>query len=244
MSVGAPLDFDSSTRILARAVRPTPLASSRCALSLPSAGLLLATAMATSGCASANYAPVITPAGEYRDAHDLGDRAESYSWAQVDDVRVFLDSLPEGVQLHDGKIAVDPARYEVLGEVSAAPKGSGFARMNVWFYDYPEDESWRKGLCYWQTPLVWVTLGIYLFVSPINYPCWVVDGSSASAIEDRKHRIIETLRTGTKALGGNMLVVTGLGSTTYVAAGTSQVLGGVEMTHGAGIALRAKSAGP
>ncbi len=200
--------------------------------------------MVTSGCASANYAPVVTPAGEYRDAHGLADRAESYSWAEVDDVRVFLGTLPEGVQLHDGKISVDAARYEVLGEVTAAPKGSGFARMNVWFYDYPEDESWRKGLCYWQTPLVWVTLGIYLFVSPFNYPCWVVDGSGASDIEDRKHRIIETLRKGTKALGGNMLVVTGLGSTTFVAAGSSQVLGGVEMTHGAGIALRAKSAGP
>src|SRR5271165_641716 len=110
--------------MLPPAVRPTHLAVPPLAPSLTGACLLLGTAMGSSGCASANYTPAVTPSGEYRDAHALVDRAESYSWAQVDDVRVFLGSLPEGVQIRDGKLAIDSDRYEVLGEVAASPKGS------------------------------------------------------------------------------------------------------------------------
>jgi hypothetical protein len=59
-----------------------------------------------------------------------------------------------------------------------------------------------------------------------------------------KHRLIETLRKATKALGGNLVVVTSFGRTQLVAAGTSHVLDTTEMTRAEGFALRVKRRTP
>jgi len=207
------------------------------------AGLRVAVCLALlggSGCASANYAPGVAPVGPYRNAQAIVDRADSLSWADVEDVEALVGSLPEGVEVRGAELVVDRERYELLGQVTASPEGNLFSRFGAWFYDYPEDESWRKPFCYWQVPLVWVTLTFYAWLSPLQYPCRVVDGSSASAIEARKHRLVETLRKATKALGGNLVVVTSFGRTQLVVAGTSQLLDTAEMTRAEGFALRAK----
>jgi hypothetical protein len=209
----------------------------------PSAGrasLLVLALLGGAGCASANYAPGVAPVGPYRNAQAIVDRADSMSWRDVQDVQALIGSQPEGVELRGAELVVDPGRYELLGQVTASPEGSVFSRFGAWFYDYPEDESWRKPYCYWQVPLVWVTLTFYAWFSPLQYPCRVVDGSSASDIEARKHRLIETLRKGTKALGGNLVVVASFGRTQLVVAGTSQVLDTTEMTRAEGFALRVK----
>ncbi len=38
------------------------------------------------------------------------------------------------------------------------------------FYEYNADESLRRGYCYWQVPLHWLTLGLW-YVVPTDYPC-------------------------------------------------------------------------
>ena len=202
---------------------------------------LLSSAALLTGCASASYSPGAQTFGEYRDLHGAMARADDLSWADASDVKVFTGSVPDGITLSsNGQVTADPARYEVLGEVSASPNGGALSRFGAWFYPYPEDESWRKGLCYWQVPLTWITLGFYAWIAPWQYPCRVVDGNSASAIEDRRHRVIATMQKATKALGGNLLLVTGYGGTVTVGATSGVVLGEAELTHGQGIAIRVK----
>jgi hypothetical protein len=186
-----------------------------------------------------NFAPRIDAVGEYKDTTAASERADSMLSSEAADVRVLVGKLPDGVRIeHDG-LAVDPARYELVGRVSADFKPFGWTWLGWWFYDYPEGEGWRNAYCGVQVPLTWVTLSLWTFV-PLHYPCAVVEGSSPSASGERRARIIRTLQKATKAAGGDLLVVTGLGDLQLVAAGSGQVLGAVPMMHGSGFALRMK----
>ncbi len=83
------------------------------------------------------------------------------------EVELYERNVPPGLTLSDfGEVAATPGGgFEVLGSftVSAA---HGFPML---FNDYTSVG--RKAYCYWQTPLTWVTLGVWMAV-PLNYPCW------------------------------------------------------------------------
>jgi hypothetical protein len=192
-----------------------------------------------SGCASANFAPRIDAIGEYRDTTAASERADSMSSSEAEDVRVLVGTLPEGMRVEHDQLAVDSSRYEVVGRVSADFKAFGLTWLGWWFYDYPEGQGWRNAYCGVQVPLTWVTLSLWTFV-PLHYPCAVVEGSSTSAVGDRRARIIKTLQKATKAAGGDLLVVTGLGDLHLVAAGSGELISSVPMMHGSGFALRTK----
>ena len=208
-----------------------PSRLNRRALSL----LALLVTLSTTACASSTFSPGATFHGTPRSALEVVKTADAMDEKTASDVEVLVGQLPEGVAVEGGAVRVDPARYELLGTVTA--KSNGVVDfVNFWFYPYAEDEAWRKGFCYWQVPLTWVTLTI---VSPLAYPCKVIDGgSSAAAVEGRKDKIMHTLRRATKAMGGDLLIVTSSGSTNYVDLRSGTVVGTTEATGGEGLALR------
>jgi len=200
--------------------------------------LALLVALSTTACATSTFSPGATFHGTPRSALEVVKTADGMDDKTASDVEVLVGQLPEGVAVEGGAVRVDPARYELLGTVTA--KSNGVVDfINLWFYPYAEDEAWRKGFCYWQVPLTWVTLTTWSFVSPLAYPCKVVDsGSSAAAVEGRKDKIMQTLRRATKAMGGDLLIVTSSGSTNYVDLRSGTVVGTTEATGGEGLALR------
>jgi hypothetical protein len=192
-------------------------------------------------CASASFAPRIDAIGQYRDTTEASERADDMPSADAADVRVLVGQLPEGVRIEHDQLVVDPARYTLVGRVSADIKPFGWTWLGWWFYDYPEGQRWRDAYCGIQVPLTWLTLSLWTFV-PLHYPCAVVEGSSPSSVGERRARVIQTLQKATKAAGGNLLVVTGLGDLHLIAAGSGQLLETVPVIHGTGFAL--KSAEP
>lgn len=85
------------------------------------------------------------------------------------EVRVLLDTIPEGIKLDGGQFSVEEGyQHQIVGKFALAPQGGMFYFM-AWFHDY--EDGWRKGLCYWQVPLEWLTLGIWTAV-PTAYPCF------------------------------------------------------------------------
>lgn len=176
--------------------------------------------------------------GTPRSALEVVKTADAMDDKTASDVEVLVGKLPEGVAIEGGTVRVDPARCELLGTVTAKTNGI-VDFINFWFYPYVEEEAWRKGFCFWQVPLTWVTLTTWSFVSPLSYPCKVIDsGSSPAAVEARKEKIMQTLRRATKAMGANLLIVTSSGSTNYVDLRSGTVVGTTEATGGEGLALR------
>ena len=190
-------------------------------------------------CASASFAPRIDAIGEYKDTTEASERADDMPSSEAADVRVVIGQLPEGVRIDHEEIVADPARYALVGRVSADIRPYGWTWLGWWFYDYPEGESWRNVYCGVQVPLTWLTLSIWTFV-PFHYPCAVNEGASPSAVGDRRSRVIRTMQKATKAAGGDLLVVTGLGDLHLVAPGGGQLLDSIPMMHGSGFALRTK----
>jgi hypothetical protein len=156
--------------------------------------------------------------------------------SEAADVKALVRAIPDGVEIKDGQVDVDPARWELLGIVGATYKDTTAANYGVWVYDYVEGEEWRTGYCAWQVPLSWVTLTLWSWLVPLHYPCKVSGGEEG----ERKDRIIETMRKATKALGGDTLVVVGFGSLDVVNAQSGQTVASTDMVSGAGLALKSK----
>jgi hypothetical protein len=197
---------------------------------------LLAVSALSAGCASQSYHVRIDVPGEYRDTTATVEAAEDMPAAKAQDVRVLLGTLPPGLEVHEGNVVVtDPSRVQLLGFVGADAKNGGLAPFS--FYNYPEDEAWRRPYCYAQAPLTWITAMLWS-VLPFDYPCWVAETEAPADVGARKRRIVQTLQRATKALGGNAVVVESLGDTVFVHKGTEKVLGQESMTLGRGWALK------
>lgn len=192
------------------------------------------------GCASMNYTPNVTQLGELTaDAGSPSQKADEMSWNDAQDVKVYIGEAPAGLSLEKDKLVATSPDAHVLAVVSAAPSSSGWG-----FYDYSEDEKWRKPYCWTQAPLVYATLGIWVWLSPTYYPCLIKDDSnSPSAVEERRARIISTLKKAVKAAGGNVLVISELGKTDIITVRGSDgsatgVVQSVEMTGAKGYAVK------
>jgi hypothetical protein len=157
------------------------------------------------GCASINYAPRVLSVGvgEYRDTQALDEKAARVPAADAARVKVYIDGLPEGMTVQNGRLVVDPERYEVLGRVGVTVRSPGFANIGWGFYDYAPDQSWRKAYCWWQVPLSWVTIGIWAILPPY-YPCWVLPESDPAV---RKARRVQAIRRAAHALGADLVVM-------------------------------------
>lgn len=119
------------------------------------------------------------------------------------EVVVLVDTLPEGISLDDGAIKVeDGYQHQLLGKFALLPGNGGFVSA-ISFADYKD--SWRKGYCYWQAPLGWVTLTLWNFLVPLNYPCW------GDASMTKKDAVAEAKQVA-KAAGGDLVIMTYAGT--------------------------------
>lgn len=108
-------------------------------------------------------------------------------------IEVWVGKIPAGIELHEGVISVkDGVPYEIIGKATLVLNaGSQFG-----FPDY--EQGWRKGLCYWQAPLTWVTLGLWAVI-PVNYPCGV-------EFQREKEDVLTATRNLVAKVGGHFFV--------------------------------------
>jgi hypothetical protein len=193
------------------------------------AASLLITALGSGGCASAVWHPrVESVSGQYQNTTAVTAKAEAIAEGEADEVKAFVAQLPPGITIQDGVLKADPEAYEVLGQVTAKPAGEFF---------YPYRESWRKPVCYPQRVLTIATLYMW-FLVPSVWPCFISPGT----VEERRDAIVEAMKRATKAMGGNMVLVTGFGGTTSIVATskTSASVSTMEATEGVGWAIRVR----
>ncbi len=197
--------------------------------------------MASTGCASLAFKPGIQSTGEYKNTSALSRMAEDVSRTESDAVKVMVGQLPDGMGVKEGALRYDEERYELLGKVTAHYKDPSLANIGLWFYGYKEGERWRTGLCAWQVPLSWVTFTMWSWLSPTYYPCRVSGGDP----EDRRDEIVSTLKRAGKAVGADLVVVSGFGGINFVTvhAGTGAVVSAsaVSDLNAQGYAFRVKA---
>ncbi len=199
---------------------------------------VFAATLGSAGCGTLAFHPSVQSMGEYKNTQSIATEADEMSARSADGVKVLVETLPEGMIVKDNMIVVDPERYEMLGKVSADYKDASLVNMGFWFYDYKENESWRTSFCAWQVPLSWVTLTMWSWLSPTYYPCRVGAGSE----EERRADIVQALQKATKALGGNLVVVSGFGGVDFVTTrgGTVVATNSVSNLKGVGYAFRVR----
>jgi hypothetical protein len=112
--------------------------------------------------------------------------------AEAEAVTVLIDTVPEGISLEDGVLGVeDGYQHQIVGKFKVGPDAGFFPAYK---------EGWRKGVCYWQQPLVVATLFIWMLV-PTYYPCYVTHALP-------KIEMVDALKRVAYEAGGDMVVAT------------------------------------
>lgn len=88
----------------------------------------------------------------------------------VDGLKIYKHRLPIGFEYVNGQLDYDQTNYEMIGQIQTEMRYGFFDRAGFTFYPYGHDQTFRKVLCYPQTPLIWLSLGIWNIV-PLHYPC-------------------------------------------------------------------------
>ena len=135
---------------------------------------------------------------------------------ESDGVTMFVEKLPDGVTIADGELVVDPAKYDYRGKVSVVRNRTLLANFGFWPYEYKDGEGWRYALCVPQVPLAWFTLSLWSWISPTMWPCHVAAGTE----DERRETMNETMKKGTKLIGGDVLIVGGYGGYDFVTVST------------------------
>jgi hypothetical protein len=190
-------------------------------------------ALTQMACATAVWHPKVESVsgeyktGDYKSTQALSEKADAIPEGQTPEVVAVVEQLLPGMEYHDGVFSADPARYEVLGKVSAKPAGEFF---------YPYKEGWRRPVCWPQKVLTVATLFTWLAV-PTQWGCFVGTGT----VEERRDSIVESMKRATKVMGGDLVIVAGFqGQVTITATRTSASVSTLEAVEGVGWALRAK----
>ncbi|XDD50239.1 hypothetical protein AB3N59_18130 [Leptospira sp. WS92.C1] len=159
-------------------------------------------------CASLNYIARFEKKGQVVDTTSMTSEAEKLKLTDVADVSAYVLEVPAGISWNGNTLQYDEKKWEVLGTVHSDYDQGGHI---FWFYNYLEEESWRKSYCHWQVPINWITLGIWAF-TPLYYPCWVSESKDdVQAENNRKMRITNSLKKITKIAGGNTVLVESFG---------------------------------
>lgn len=166
---------------------------------------LILTLFLAFGCARLSYSPKFKVENK-KEKQVLEILADKMTWDQAKDVKVY-EKPPKGIKITKGRVKLYGRKYRYLGKVYTE-----FNRPGLFtFYKYPEDMGWRNSYCHFQQILTWLTLGVW-FISPTYWPCYVKDSSNErSDVKARRLRMVKTMQKMTKALGGNILVVTNIG---------------------------------
>ncbi len=165
---------------------------------------LILSVLILSGCAKLSYKPKFF-VNNPKESRALETLAAKLTWEKSEDIRVFHEQLPKGLTRNKkGKIRVlKSSKYRYLGKV--------YAQYNkpelIGFYDYAEDQDWRRGVCHFQQPFGWITLGVW-YLLPTYWPCFVSDSSNdEDAIKQRRERMTKTMKKMVKAMGGHILII-------------------------------------
>jgi hypothetical protein len=119
--------------------------------------------------------------------------------------------------------------YQVLGFVKAEYDTQDLSDLNVFWVHKHYKETWKQILCYPQAPLKCLTLGAWNII-PTSWPCWK---KLPSTEEERREFLIEVLMKGTKAMGGNLLVLSSqVDERRTVIEGIGQTNGGFTNVYG------------
>jgi hypothetical protein len=167
------------------------------------------------GCATLHPLVSVTKFGEVDTSGDKSINESAKKIVDTSDVKVISGSFPEGLTLveQSSKIVVLPGyenKYDIIGEADADYlKALKPLQAVFWVGEY--DEPWRRNLCYPQAPLKLLTFGLWGIFSPTAWPC---SEKAPSEELDRKAALIDELKKGVKAAGGNLLVIAGSTSLT------------------------------
>lgn len=166
----------------------------------------------TTGCASLAFEPHVQAVGAYKNMAAVSERAADLREGSASDVTAMVERLPAGIAVKEHELVFDEQRYELLGKVSADFADPAGINLGLWFYGYRRGDKWRHGLCDWQVPLSWMTLTMWSYLSPTYHACRVNIGTE----EQRRDSIVEALQRATKALGGDLVIVSGFGGRDFV----------------------------
>jgi hypothetical protein len=177
---------------------------------------LLLAAQLLGACATAPFTVSINHAGRFDPAKDAAAeaRAKALPWDGQYAVDLYLNSVPEGLELEGTTLKVRPGqqdRYTILGTVKSEHETSAIgatARGAFWYETMHEQHSRARDIfCKVQTPLRTLTLGAWWLLSPTSWPCWVtypLDSKSNLELHAQE------LRRAAAAMGANMVVVAGV----------------------------------
>lgn len=170
--------------------------------------VVIAVAVST-GCASLKARPTqFTSFGEADPARDKSvitkfDALDERPADERPEVKVLVDTIPEGIEVADNTIKVsEGAPYELVGKFEIGTRG-GF------FPDYRD--GWRKGLCYPQQPLMAITLMTWALV-PTYWPCFAGGGMS-------REDAIDAAKTLAWSAGANLVLLSYRGTGEEVGGG-------------------------
>lgn len=118
-----------------------------------------------------------------------------------EEVTVLVDSVPEGLEISRRTLSVkENYRHQIIGKFKLGTSVFATGHLTLFgFHDYRQN--WRKGYCYPQVPLTWVTATFWALVSPTSYPCW-----ARSRMEQRVW--LRAVRQLAAAAGGDLAIVT------------------------------------
>lgn len=152
--------------------------------------------MLSSGCASVYMRASFHHIGEADPTIDQRVKDEyeaqyTQPYQGQENIKVLVNSIPEGLSWSDGLISnKEGYQHQILGSFSLGASWGAFP-------DYKQ--SWRKYVCYWQEPLVWVTLAVWYLV-PTYYPCYTTSMRP-------KEEIIAEVKRLTGIAGGDLAVI-------------------------------------
>lgn len=123
----------------------------------------------------------------------------------LEKISVLVDTVPAGIKWDGRVISVEPGfQHVIVGKFAVTPSFR-------FFPDFVDD--WRKGLCWWQQPLVVATLFIWMAV-PTYYACF-------STIVRDKREIVTEVKRVTAVAGGDMAMIQFIWGHEEVARGAS-----------------------
>ncbi|WP_207767162.1 hypothetical protein [Leptospira adleri] len=192
-------------------------------------------------CASMNYIARFEKKGEVVDTTGMTIEAEKLKLNDVANVNAYVIEFPPGFSWDGNNLQFDEKKWELLGHVYSDYNQDSHI---FWFYDYVEEESWKRPYCYAQVPINWITLGIWAY-TPLYYPCIVREPKDeVQAENNRKIRITNSLKKITKVAGGDTVLVWSFGDLqiNFFNANTGQSVGavGIKTVSGSGWAFRKK----
>lgn len=177
---------------------------------------IICVAVAATGCATLKPKVSVSSFGDVNIQRDKEISVKAKTITDTADVKVISGAMPEGLSLQEqsSKLVILPgyeSKYSIIGSVDGDYVKAMTYFEFLWYPELGYDGDWRETLCHPQAPINVMTLGIWSVFSPT---AWACNRKIPSDENDRKAGLIEQLKKGVKAAGGNLLIITAESSLT------------------------------